>query len=397
MRILVLSFYFRPDLCAGSFRTTPLVDAISELAPEGTEIEVITTRPHRYHSFAADAPEQEQRGGVTITRIALPEHQGGMLDQSRAFAAFARQAVRIAGDDYDLVFATSSRLMTAVLGAWMARRSRAPLYLDIRDIFADSIRDVLTGPASKIVSGAFSWLERRAVGRASRVNLVSRGFAPYFHSRYPRQRFSYHTNAIDDEFMALARRDMTVAVPEPAGARPLRVVYAGNIGEGQGLHAILPRLAMRMGARIHFVVIGDGGRKRALEQALAESAVTNVELLAPVARPELLDLYRTADVLFLHLNDYDAFRKVLPSKVFEYAALGKPVWAGVAGYAAQFLAEEVTNCAVFEPCDVEGAVRAFEQLKLEHTPRMEFVNRYSRAAVSRALAADVLSVARPAR
>ena len=29
--------------------------------------------------------------------------------------------------------------------------------------------------------------------------------------------------------------------------QPLRVVYAGNIGEGQGLHAILPQLALRLG------------------------------------------------------------------------------------------------------------------------------------------------------
>jgi len=31
-----------------------------------------------------------------------------------------------------------------------------------------------------------------------------------------------------------------------------------------------------------------------------------------------------ADVLFLHLNAYKAFEKVLPSKIFEYAATGRP-------------------------------------------------------------------------
>jgi hypothetical protein len=52
----------------------------------------------------------------------------------------------VANRDYDLVLATSSRLMTAALGALIARRKRARLYLDIRDIFVDTIGDVSPGP-----------------------------------------------------------------------------------------------------------------------------------------------------------------------------------------------------------------------------------------------------------
>ena len=65
-------------------------------------------------------------------------------------------------------------------------------------------------------------------------------------------------------------------------------------------------------------------------------------------------------MLFLHLGAHAAFEKVLPSKLFEYAALGKPVLAGVAGFAARFVREEISNAAVFPPCDVAGAVRAFD-------------------------------------
>jgi glycosyltransferase involved in cell wall biosynthesis len=365
------------------------------MVPAGTDIDVITTLPHRYRTFsAADAPEHEHHGGLTITRVPLPAHQGGMLDQSRAFATFARRVVRVARGEYDLVFATSSRLMTAVLGAWVARRARAPLYLDIRDIFADTIKDVLHGTSARVARPLFSALERWTVRQASRVNLVSRGFAPYFESRYPRQRFSFHTNGIDDEFLTFERGS---ASPERGeGDRQVTALYAGNIGDGQGLHVILPRLAERMGARVRFLVVGDGGRRAALEQALTERAITNVEVRPPVPRPELLELYRAADVLFLHLNDYDAFRKVLPSKVFEYAAVGKPIWGGVAGHAAEFLRSEVSNVGVFDPCDVDGAVRAFQQLVPGNTPRPEFIARFSRAAISERLAADVLSVARTA-
>ena len=42
-------------------------------------------------------------------------------------------------------------------------------------------------------------------------------------------------------------------------------------------------------------------------------------LINPVSRDELRIFYDQSDFLFLHLNDYQAFRKVLPSKIFELA------------------------------------------------------------------------------
>lgn len=393
MKILVLTFYYEPDLCAGSFRTTPLVTELLRQMPADSHIDVVTTLPNRYRSFTTDAAHTEQKPGLSVYRIALPNHKSGMLDQSRSFMTFAREAVKkVEGQEYNLVFATSSRLMTAVLGAWIAKQKKARLYLDIRDIFVDTIKDVLPKKIALLAKPIFSLLEKWAVTRANKLNLVSAGFAGYFSGRYPYQDFSYFTNGIDDEFIAFAPVQSSIGESKKNSA--VTVLYAGNLGEGQGLHAIIPNLAMRMGPRYNFKIIGDGGRKQALEFALTDLGVTNVELVPPMKREELLRAYNEADVLFLHLNDYDAFKKVLPSKIFEYAALGKPIWAGVAGYSAEFLRSEVVNCAVFRPCDIEDAVQVFKSLLLQNTPRPEFIKKYERKVISCSLAEDILSVGR---
>src|SRR5690606_27667563 len=109
---------------------------------------------------------------------------------------------------------------------------------------------------------------------------------------------------------------------------------------------------------------------------------------------ELITAYQEADVLFLHLNDYDAFRKVLPSKIFEYAALGKPIWAGVAGYSADFIRQFVPNATVFSPCNVEEAVSAFSSLSLVTKPRHEFVERFARVKIMQELASDIIQLAK---
>ncbi len=387
MKLLVLSFYYAPDLSAGSFRTAALVRSLAAAAPRA-EIEVVTALPNRYRSFSVEAPEHEHEGNVQIHRFALPRHASGMLDQSRAFISFARQVLRhVRGRRYDLVYATSSRLMTAALGALVARRTRARLYLDIRDIFVDTIKDVLPRRVATLARPAFSLVERWTMHRADRINLVSRGFEEYFRTRYPAKPLSFFTNGIDDEFI--------VAVAAPAqGGRSAEglatILYAGNLGEGQGLHAIVPALARALQGRARLVIVGDGGRRAALQAAVASAGVDNVVVTAPVKRDALIAAYREADVLFLHLNDYDAFRKVLPSKLFEYAAMGKPILAGVAGHAADFIRAEIDNAAVFAPCDATQAAAAFESLQLRDTPRPAFIEKYARARIMAAMADEVV-------
>lgn len=389
-RILVLSFFYPPDLSAGSFRTVALVEALLEEPSSQVKIDVITTLPHRYSSFRSQAPAQENDERRNICRIELPSHRHGMLDQARAFAHFWREASKLAGgQQYDLVFATSGRLMTAALGAWISRQGNTQLYLDIRDIFVDTIKEVLPTKMALVLKplfSVFSVIERWTINRAAHVNLVSRGFAPYFTARYPRKSFSYFTNGVDEQF--LLHRDASGSGDRKS--EQVRVLYAGNMGEGQALDSIIPAIARRLSGRATFRLIGDGGRRQRLETALAELGVANVEVVAPMPRASLILEYLAADVLFLHLNDYDVFKTVLPSKIFEYAALGKPVWAGVSGYAAQFLHEEVSNVAVFPPCDAEQALTVFEQLDIRDAPREAFVHKFSRKVIMRAMAADVL-------
>jgi Glycosyl transferases group 1/Glycosyl transferase 4-like domain len=391
LKILILSFYFRPDLSAGSFRASALVDAMLSIMPAGTSVDVITTAPNRYSTFTQEVAAFETAGPLTVRRIALPAHRSDLWGQSRAFLHFARRARRHAAQgQYDVVFATSSRLMTAALGAWIARRGRARLYLDIRDIFVDTIADLFPRIAP-LLRPPLSALERWTMRRADRINLVSRGFEQYFDARYPDRSYVWFTNGIDEEFL---RTDWTLQKTADAEG-PLLVVYAGNIGDGQGLHVILPQLARRLGRRVHFRVIGDGGRRELLAQRLARAGVDNVDIVAPMPRPALLAAYSNADILFLHLNAHAAFEKVLPSKIFEYAATGKPIWAGVAGYAAEFIAAEVPNAAVFAPCDADEAAKKLDDLVLRDQPRRDFIERYARRNIAGAMAQDILNLADP--
>ena len=220
------------------------------------------------------------------------------------------------------------------------------------------------------------------------VNLVSGGFREYFETRYPSKPSSYFTNGIDQEFIGgqlELNNNSTSGLPG--------IVYVGNFGEGQGLHSIIPQLAKHFEGRLKFKLPGDGGRKTQLEDVLEAQKVTNVELLPPVTGSNLIEIYQKADVLFLHLNDYDALRKVLPSRIFEYASFGKPIWGGVSGFASEFLHEHVNNVALFTPCNDRQAIDSFGHLELKTQLRKVFVETFSRKSIMKKMAADLSQIA----
>jgi len=386
MNILYLTFYFEPDLCAGSFRNTPLAMELSKQCGEDCHIDVVTTQPNRYSSFKVEAKTREDIGNMSIHRIDLPSHKSGMLDQVHSFRRYFAEAIKITKNEkYDLVFASSSRLFTAYLGLVIARKQKTPLYLDIRDIFVDTMDDVLKNKLVKTAILPFlKVIEKRTFSYASHINLISEGFKPYF-KKYNNAKYSFFTNGIDDVFLNNNKSSSL------NGSTKKTITYAGNIGEGQGLHKIIPQAASQLGSNYQFKVIGDGGAKNVLEDEIAKLGLKNVDLMPPVTRERLLEIYNGSDFLFLHLNDYEAFEKVLPSKIFELATFDKPIIAGVDGYANKFITENVSNTILFNPCDVEAMVSGLQNYTYINEKRTDFIAKFSRDNINREMAKSILS------
>ena len=388
MKILLLSFYFKPDLCAGSFRNTALVEALEKQLGPDDSIDVVTTMPNRYHTFKEEAQENEKVGNIHITRIPLPEHKSGFMDQIWSFRAYQRATWKylksVDTSEYDIVVASSSRLFTAFLGARVANKIKKPLYLDIRDIFTETIDNVID---NKIVRYSLLPLiykiEHYTIKSAAHLNIVSGGFKKYFREYYngPITEF---TNGIDEVFL---ENDF---VSQSQNEKPV-ITYAGNIGEGQGLEKIVPEAAAKLSDRFIFQIIGDGGTKNKLTEEIQNRDLQNVKLVDPVNREELLKYYRDSDYLFLHLNDYEAFEKVLPSKIFEYAATKKPMIAGVGGFSGQFIENNIEDAILFSPCNADELVRKLEGHQINSNDRAEFIEKYRRDSIMSEMARSIIS------
>lgn len=387
MRILFLTFYFEPDFCAGSFRNTPLFKELQSQLSENDFIHVVTTQPNRYGSFQTAVEEEVKGTNYLINRISIPKHKSGILDQSKAFITYYKEAMKLTkNQEYDLVYASSSRLFTAFLGRRISKIKNIPLYLDIRDIFVDSIKEIFG--TKKIIqlpiAFVLKYIEKYTFTNANHINLVSEGFKGYF-KKYPKPTYSFYTNGIDDVFLE------NRADSDKINNTKI-ITYAGNIGSGQGLEKFIPVVAKELGAKYHFRIIGDGGKKTLLVNALTVSGVTNVEILNPVNRKKLIEYYHQSDFLFLHLNDFEAYKKVLPSKIFEYATFNKPIIAGVGGYASEFMEKNVDNCILFNPMDINDFITKLKNYQYKLSARNNFCETFTRSKIMKEMTNSILNI-----
>ena len=83
MRILIVSFYFTPDIGpARPLRASSLVKALQE-NNKVTSIDIITSMPNRYKSFKIEAENINIDGITTVKRLSLPSHKSDLWGQSR--------------------------------------------------------------------------------------------------------------------------------------------------------------------------------------------------------------------------------------------------------------------------------------------------------------------------
>lgn len=393
MKIIFFTFYYLPDLCAGSFRSVSLAHELSKKLNNGDELHIITTHPNRYASHKVNAKDLEIDGKITIHRIAVPEHKSGMLSQVRTFSVYFLSAYRLSKKlNPNFLIGTTSRLMTGILTGYSAYRLNCKYFLDVRDIFSETISDLFSrknkilGAASKFT---FSFLEKKLFNGATGVNVVSEGFPEYFRKEgINTSEWTFFPNGVDKEFQKLQLTKQSKTKINRT------ILYVGNIGSGQALESILPDVAKKLGDSYRFLVVGDGGMRAALSKDIKDKDIHNIEILPPVKRSELIGYYQEADILFLHLNDIPAFRRVIPSKIFEYAAFGKPIIAGISGYSAKFMRDNVPHAIVFDPGNVNqcvASIRKGQSLRIDNNQIDIFIKEYAREKIMKEMAGHILT------
>jgi glycosyltransferase involved in cell wall biosynthesis len=214
-----------------------------------------------------------------------------------------------------------------------------------------------------------------------------------------------------------------------------RIVHAGYLHTELGLqHRSTARIRRLLGGElvevdiltrshlylinaIHQLAEEDPGLTSAVEVVLAgvltasDTAVANgrVRAVGFLTHSETVQLMRTADLLFLPLHNVPpGYRAgIVPGKLYEYLASGRPILAAVPDGDARDILVEAGNAFICRPDDsaamktaIRGEIERWHARQPATPPRPEVVARYERRRLTRALAAvfdEVLGVSSPSR
>nr|WP_068893272.1 glycosyltransferase family 4 protein [Pedobacter panaciterrae] len=372
--ILFLSFYFKPDLSAGSFRNTLLSEVFtSKLKDLGSDekIIVVTSRPNRYGSFSVEAPEKEVYDNLIIHRVNVGAHQSGLVMQILIYFKYAFAVFKIQRQyEYETIYSSSSRLMTAFLGACLKRFYGKKLYLDIRDIFRESISEVLSNRfLIKVLDWILFFIEKFTFTSANIINVVTPDMIDYF-KKFGVQTRCY-TNGIDEVFFGYD-------FDHNNNSKRKIITFAGNIGKAQALEKVLPFFAKAFENEVEIIVLGDGSGRRILLDSIVKMDLENIKLIDPVPRETVLKYYKQSDYLFLNLDDKEAFYRAMPTKLFEYSATGKTIIAGLKGFAQDFFVSSINNIISFDSNNYNELIKKFKDHIPEKSDRTAFIEKYRR-------------------
>jgi len=389
-KIIFFSSVFPPDLGAGSFRALALANQMSLISKGRAEIHVITTHPNRYGVLENEDKVSLEKGIFLHKKRLRTHHNNSIIRILSHIKYFMYCFVKSYELKPDFYIATSSRLATALVCSLIARITKKNYYLDIRDIFSETFSAVFINNIwLKDKASTFILLIERSILRKSLgVNVVSEEFLSYFSKQgLDTSKWDFFPNGIDKEFLNLKVK---------GGERDKKVViYAGNIGPAQNLELVIPPLAKKFSKELEFWIAGDGKSMRSLENLVLSENLNNINLLGPLSRNALIQKYTESDILFLHLKDSQVYEKVIPSKIFEYGALGIPILAGVQGYTRKFILENLNNCKVFEPDNYNDCIEKMDKL-LKLLPveidSTEFINKFDRRKIMENMAEKLFSL-----
>jgi len=113
---------------------------------------------------------------------------------------------------------------------------------------------------------------------------------------------------------------------------------------------------------IGFCLIGDGASRQRLENQARQSGLDGMVVFAGrQPAEEIPAILASSHACLIHLKDCELFRTVIPSKIFETMAMGRPIIMGVRGEARDIVMK--AGAAVeMEPESAESLVRAVERL-----------------------------------
>ncbi len=365
MRILFLTDNFPPEVNAPASRT---YDHARVWVDAGHEVTVVTCVPNFprgrvFPGYRNRLWQREEMDGIHVVRVwSYIAANKGFFKRTLDFISYSVTSF-VAGlfQQADVIVATSPQFFTALSGRTLAFWKRTPWVMEVRDLWPESIKTVGAMKDNAFIR-YFEWEERRCYRSASRIVVVTDAFKRILVARgIPGEKIEVVKNGVNRALFSPVRPDEELRAA--LYLQDCRVIgYVGTLGMAHKLDFILDCARQIQGKRnYHFLFIGEGAEKEHLRQLKEEWGLQNVTILDAVPKTEVKRYLSILDAALINLKKSPLFTTVIPSKIFENAAMQIPILMGVEGEARDIITQYGAGLC-FEPENADDFLAKLDDL-----------------------------------
>jgi hypothetical protein len=270
---------------------------------------------------------------------------------------------------------------------------RTPWIMEIRDLWPESIKAV-GAMREGFIYKALVRLEYFLYKRAHALVVVTDSFKSHLvQNGIPAAKIHIIKNGVLLDRFAPLEPD-TDLLNKLKLNKSFVLGYIGTFGMAHALDFIID-CAQFVPSNVKILLIGDGAEKRALLEQIQRLDLSNVIILPPVPKAEVPKYISCIDVALVNLKNNDTFKNVIPSKIFESAAMMKPILLGVEGE-SKALVESFEAGISFIPEERTSFLNALDAIQEQETyNRLQMGGKLlSQAFDRKALALHLLTLVR---
>src|ERR1700722_11692408 len=353
---------------------------------------VVTAKFHHLHQRSQTAGPH-RIGNVDYWFLETPRYGDGSVGRlwnNLSFGPrFRLNATRISEQfgKPDLIIASTPHLFFVSAARQAARRFNAKFWVEVRDLWPESIVALGLAPAGHPLMKVIGWKEQQAYRDADRVICLLAGAEPHMNSRgLAAGRFVWIPNGVSDQEIHSALEPRNISHPIIERINRIReqgkrvVLYAGAMGPPNAMDVVVDAAStlVTTNPEIHFVLIGSGISRAQLQHRAAN--LPNVEFHDEVERPVVHAILRASDcaVVSFHKNAlYD--HGISPNKLFDYCLFAPRTLIACEQDVLTGLEDLVTlRCAPDDPAVLaEALIAALESPERPLEQRIAAAKRFS--------------------
>lgn len=330
MKIVFFTDHFVPEISAPAAH---IFDRCKIWVQQGHDVTVITNVPNYplgepYEGYKNRLRYWEMLDGIKVLRVGtfMAENKGA-VKRTIDYISFAVSSFfnSLSLSRPDVVYSTSPHIFAPLGAIGFAFLKRTPHVVEIRDLWPDSISGT-TGMSRDSLVYKFFQLIEKFIYRASNQIIV---FTDSFRSALVAKGVNSNKvhvviNGANTGIFSRPDYDETLAASLNL-TNKFVVGYMGTHGLSHDLLNAVRAAAILKDEDIHFLFVGEGADKSSMVCLAEELNATNIHFVGRQPRENIPGYWGLCDVGLVHLKNDPVFQTVIPSKIFETMASGRPI------------------------------------------------------------------------